>query len=110
MEIIPAIFIGFGLFIIFHTVIKNEKDMGDFLFQKNVLTAMVLIAIGGYILYAGIGGAVIKKKLIGLILTLFGFFLVFKFPWSGWYNRGMDGTAMFFGVIILIVGLVMLIF
>ncbi|NOQ55181.1 MAG: hypothetical protein GQ477_00060 [Nanohaloarchaea archaeon] len=110
MQLIPALLIGLGLFIIFYTVIRNEKDVNDLIFQKNVLAAIVLIGVGSYILFSGVSSVLVKQKSVGLLLTVFGFFLVFKFPYCGAYNRGMDGTAMFFGTIILIVGLVLLIF
>ncbi|MBW6462383.1 MAG: hypothetical protein K0B07_05035 [DPANN group archaeon] len=110
MEIIPAIMVGFGLFIIFYTAIRNEKAVNDLIFQKNIIFAILLVGIGAYILFSGVSASLLRMKFIGLVLALFGFFLTFKFPYCGAYNRGMDGTAMFFGIIIFIVGLIVLIF
>ncbi|MCK5593771.1 MAG: hypothetical protein KAI18_00865 [Candidatus Aenigmarchaeota archaeon] len=110
MELIPAIMVGLGLFIIFYTAIRNEKAVNDLIFQKNIIVSILLVGIGSYILFSGVSAALLRIKFIGLVLTLFGFFLTFKFPYCGQYNRGMDATAMFFGIIILIIGLVFLIF
>lgn len=110
MQFIPALLIGIGLFIISYTVIRNEKGVNDLIFQKNVLAAIVLIGVGSYVLFYGVSSVLLKQKFIGLLLTVFGFYLTFKFPYCNQYNRGMDGTAIFFGIIILIVGLIVLIF
>lgn len=110
MELIPALMIGFGLFLIYIIVIKNHETFDDFRVPKNVIFALILIGVGGYLLFSSISSAVLMKKLIGLVLTLLGFFLVFKFPFTNEYNRGFEATGIFFGVVILIVGLIMLIF
>lgn len=110
MELIPALMIGLGLFIIYIIVIKNSDKFNDFTVPKNIIYALILIGVGIYILFSSISSAVLIKKLAGLVLTLLGFFLVFKFPYTGEYNRGFEGTGIFFGVVILIVGLIMLIF
>ena len=110
MELILSLLIGFGLFIIYILVIKNDKNFNDLNFQKNVIIGLILFGVGSYIIFSAIPSAVLTKKLIGLVLTLLGFFLVFKFPYTGEYNRGFEVTGIFFGVVILIVGLIMLIF
>ena len=91
-------------------MIKNDKKFNDLRVPKNIIFALILIGIGTYILFSSISSAVVMKKLIGLVLTLLGFFLVFKFPYVGDYNRGFEVTGIFFGVVILIVGLILLIF
>jgi len=110
MELIPALMIGFGLFLIYIIVIKNHETFNDLRVPKNIIFALILIGVGGYLLFSSISSAILIKKLIGLVLTLLGLFLVFKFPFVGDYNRGFEVTGIFFGVIILIVGLIILIF
>ncbi len=110
MELIPALLIGLGLFIIYILVIKNDKKFNDLNFPKNVIIGLILFGVGSYILVSSIPSAVLTKKLIGLVLTLLGFFLVVWFPYTSEYNRGFEVTGIFFGVVILIVGLIMLIF
>ncbi|MCK5042572.1 MAG: hypothetical protein KAI51_01120 [Candidatus Aenigmarchaeota archaeon] len=110
MELIPALMIGFGLFLIYIIVIKNDEKFNDFKVPKNIILALILIGIGGYVIFSSISSAVLMKKFIGLVLTLLGFFLVFKFPYMSEYNRGFEVTGIFFGVVILIVGLIVLIF
>ncbi len=110
MELIPALMIGLGFFIIYILVIKNSDKFDDLRVPKNIIFALILIGIGSYVIFSAIPSAVLMKKLIGLVLTLLGFFLVFKFPFTNEYNRGFEATGIFFGVVILIVGLIMLIF
>ncbi len=110
MELIPALLIGVGLLIIYFAVMKDGDKKVAFRLEQNLVIGLILVVIGGYILFSHLSSALLTKKFIGLILTVFGFFMVFKYPYCQQYNSGLEVTGIVFGVIILVVGLVLLIF
>lgn len=107
--IIAAVLIAFGLYAIY---MSAESDLDD----KELLIVLLIGAAaligGGWIILTKLTLAIILTKLAGLILAGVGIFLVIGFPdIMGEYQlAGMSKAGVFFGLILIVLGLYLLFF
>ncbi len=103
-----AALLAFGIIAIYYTI---EGDLKDAHFLVMFLLGIAAVIGGGWILVTRITLPIILTKIAGLILTLIGIFMTVNFPDVQDYQRhGMGLTAIFIGLIFLIVGIYLLIF
>lgn len=109
LEVIGAgLLIAFGFLAIYFSSDSSIKDSRYLIY---ILLGIACIVAGGWVLLTKIGLALMLVKLSGLILALLGFFLVVKFPDVTEYQPAdMSKTAIFMGIIMLIVGIYLLFF
>ena len=88
----------------------SSKDSTPAMTSK-LLYASAMILIGSFLLFANIAPQVIKQKFMGLIITIIGYFLAFKYQYVSDYQRSDFAlTGAIIGFVIFIIGLYFLIF
>ena len=106
--LLSAVLIGVGLFLAFliEKLKKNDKYMYLALF-----TSIILIVAGGWMLYTSVSAELIKRRLWGILITLFGAYMVFGFPTTSEYQTEAFGyTGVLIGLVSLIGGIYLLLF
>ncbi|MBU4246426.1 MAG: hypothetical protein ABIF85_06885 [Nanoarchaeota archaeon] len=106
--LLSAILIGVGLFLAFMIEKLKANDTKMYI----ALTAsIILIVAGGWMLYTTVSAELIKRRLWGIIITLFGAYMVFGFPSSTDYQpEGFGYTGVLIGLVSLIGGIYLLLF
>lgn len=88
----------------------SEEDTDPKITSK-LLYAVMMIIIGIFLFFADIAPTLIKQKFMGLIITVIGYFLAFKYQFVSGYQREDHAiTGAIIGFIIFLVGLYFLIF
>jgi len=72
--------------------------------------ALAALFIGSYFLFSDFSFELLKRRVIGLLLFMFGFWLSFLFPGDEYQPEGMGNLGLFVGLIILIGGIWMMFF
>ncbi len=101
-EIIGAILVAVGIFIIYKLAESSKKD-------KEALSigvlGLILIIGGGYVLLGSIKLYVLVKKIVGILFILLGGFFTFKFPSTTSYGiREFMNVAVLLGLFFIILG------
>jgi hypothetical protein len=109
LEIIgAAIMIAFGFLAIYFSVEDKFNDSHMF---AVLIIGLILIIGGGWVIATHISLAVLLAKIAGIIFAFFGFFLIWGFPDVRDYQpENMGKTGVFFGVILFIIGVYLLLF
>lgn len=105
---LSAVLIGLGLFLAF----LIEKTKGD---DKKMyiilLLSVALIASGGWLLYKTVPSDILKRRFWGILITLFGGYMVFGFPSTAEYQTEAFGyTGILIGLVALIGGICLVLF
>jgi len=106
--IVAAILIAIGIIAVFFSAESEKKD-------EKLLIVMIIggisIVAGIWLIISTVGIFVIIKKIAGLLLLVFGGFMVLKFPDIDVYQpSGYAMTGIFIGIICAIIGIYLLIF
>lgn len=106
--IVGAVLLAFGLLSIYFSVEGSKNDSQMFVI---LLIGLLAIVAGGWLILTSIPLGMLLIKLAGLVLALAGLFLMISFPGVMEYQPfGMSKTGIFFGLILLIIGVYLLIF
>ncbi|MCK5322105.1 MAG: hypothetical protein KAJ47_02480 [Candidatus Aenigmarchaeota archaeon] len=111
--VIGSIIMGIGLvsvIMMFSVKGGSGKDNNEAI-SKKLLFAFVMIVIGGFLLFSEIAPEIIKRKLLGLVITATGYFLAFKYQFVSDYQRDDFAiTGAIVGIIMFLIGLYLLLF
>ncbi len=106
--LVSAILIGIGLFIAF--LIEKLKG-NDYRMYGALLISICLIVAGGWLLYTTVPAELLKRRFWGVIITLFGGYMVFGFPTTTEYQTEAFGyTGVLIGLVALIGGIYLVLF
>jgi len=106
--LLSAILIGVGLFLAFMIEKLKASDTKMYL---ALAASIILIVAGGWMLYTSVSADLLKRRLWGIIITLFGAYMIFGFPASTDYQpAGFGYTGVLIGLISLIGGIYLLLF
>ncbi len=106
--LLSAILIGVGLFLAF--LIEKLKG-NDTRMYIALLASIVLIIAGGWLLYSTVSAEILQRRFWGIIITLFGAYMVFGFPSTTEYQtEGFGYTGVLIGIVSLIGGIYLLLF
>ncbi len=111
--VLGSVVLGIGLIsvILMFSIKGGSVKNSDSAMTSKLLYAFAMIIIGSFLLFANIAPQVIKQKLMGLVITLIGYFLAFKYQFVSDYQRtDFALTGAIIGFVIFIVGLYFLIF
>lgn len=93
--------VAVGAFLLYNL----DRGLTDNNLLKVMLPGIALIALGIYLIFSGIPVEVIKKKVWGIGLSLFGFWFAFRFPGAMEHQpKEMGWTGFVVGIICLVVG------
>lgn len=105
---ISAVLIGAGLFLIY--IVEKQKK-GDTYMYAALFAGALLVIAGGWLLSNAVSAAVIKRKIWGFLIMLFGGFMTFGFPGTTEYQPVEFGyTGILIGIIALVGGIYLLVF
>jgi len=105
---ISAILIGVGLFLAF---LIEKLKANDTKMYIALLTSIALIIAGGWLLYTNVPAELLRRRFWGIIITLFGAYMVFGFPSTSEYQtEGFGYTGILIGLVSLIGGIYLLLF
>jgi heme A synthase len=101
--ILGAVLIAFGVMSIYFSI---EQKLNDKNLVFILILGLVSVIIGGWIFASKLTLDFVLRKIGGIILTLFGAFMVLGFPDINDYQKdGMSKAGILFGIIIGILGL-----
>ena len=104
---VAALLVGIGIFLLYFL----DRDIDDNKLYIALFTGIATLIGGVYLLFYSVPTEVIRQKVIGFILVLAGFWMVFKFPSAMDYQpEGMGLTGVLIGLVLLILGLYWFIF
>lgn len=104
--VVAAILIALGIFILYFL----DRKVEDQKMYWALFGGTGLLLAGIYLLFYAIPTEIIKRKVIGLILSVVGFWLTFKFPGATEYQGEQGYTGIILGIITLVVGIYLLLF
>jgi hypothetical protein len=111
--IIAAILIAFGILVIYFGI-SGEIALGDTRFMGVLALGVLSVMVGSWAILSKITILLILKKIGGLLLALFGLFLVTGFPdleeYQGFSHYGFSKAGIFIGIVVFIVGAWLLFF
>lgn len=106
--LLSAILIGVGLFLAF--LIEKLKG-SDTKMYIALIVSIALIVAGGWLLYTSVSAELLKRRIWGIVITLFGVYMIFGFPSTTDYQTESFGyTGVLIGLISLIGGIYLLLF
>lgn len=106
--LLSAILIGVGLFIAFLIEKLKESDKRMYL---ALFASIILIVAGGWMLYNSVSAELLRRRFWGLLITLFGAYMIFGFPSTSEYQTKEFGYAgILIGLVSLIGGVYLLLF
>ena len=106
--LLSAVLIGLGLFIAF-LIEKLKGD--DKMMYLALISSIVLIVAGGWLLYTTVPAEIVKRRFWGVLITLFGGYMIFGFPTTEEYQTAAFGyTGILIGLVSLIGGIYLLLF
>lgn len=106
--LLSAILIGVGLFIAFLIEKLKESDKRMYL---ALFASIILIVAGGWMLYNSVSAELLRRRFWGILITLFGAYMVFGFPSTSEYQtEGFGYTGILIGLVSLIGGIYLLLF
>lgn len=106
--LLSAILIGVGLFLAF--LIEKLKKNDTYMYLA-LIASIALIVAGSWLLYSTVSAGLIKRRLWGIAITLFGAYMVFGFPGTAEYQTPEFGyTGILIGLVSLIGGIYLLLF
>lgn len=106
--LISAILIGLGLFIAFMIEKLKGNDVQMYL---ALIASIALIIAGGWLLYKTVPAELLKRRFWGVLITLFGGYMIFGFPATEEYQTAAFGyTGVLIGLVALIGGIYLLLF
>ncbi len=102
--IVAGLVIALGVMMLYRIV--DREGVTDKTLYPIMILGLVLIFGGFYLIFYFIPAEIVKRKIYGFVLTVFGFWLTFKFPDSGSHQGGdMSVLGMLFGIVMLVLGL-----
>lgn len=105
--IIAAILIAFGILIIYFGI-SGQIALSDSRFMSVLALGVLSVMIGSWIILSKITVFLLIKKIGGLILILFGLFMITGFPdleeYQGFSHYGFSKAGIFIGIVVLVVG------
>jgi hypothetical protein len=106
--LVAAILIALGILAVFLSAESGKKD-------ERLLVVMLVgeisIVAGIWLIISTIGIFTIIKKIAGLLLLVFGGFMILKFPDIDVYQpKGYTITGIFIGIICAVIGVYLLLF
>ncbi len=106
--LLSAIFIGVGLFLAFLIEKLKASDKKMYL---ALFFSIALIVLGGWMLYTSVSAELLKRRFWGILITLFGAYMIFGFPSTTEYQTTEFGyTGILIGLVSLIGGIYLLLF
>jgi|GEM_PF-1694058 len=106
--LLSAILIGVGLFIAFLIEKLKESDKKMYL---ALFASIILIVAGGWMLYNSVSAELLRRRFWGVVITLFGAYMIFGFPSTSEYQTTEFGyTGILIGLVSLIGGIYLLLF
>jgi hypothetical protein len=107
--IVGAILLAFGIIAIYMSI-EESKD-ADIKFLVILLIGIIFAITGGWILVTTITLEVIIRKIVGIGLALFGFFMITGFPDVEEYqSHDMGRAGIIIGLVVLIIGIYLVLF
>ena len=108
LEIIAAaILLAFGILVIYFGI-SGEIALNDTRFMGVLAVGVLYVIIGSWLILSKITILLILKKIGGLLMALFGLFLITGFPdlteYQGYQHYGMSNAGIFIGIVILVIG------
>ncbi len=107
LEIFACLLIALGIFGIYNLI---DSRKGDKETLKVLIISLILTFFGIYLLIRGVDVYLLIKKIIGIFLIVFGSFMTFYFPGTGYTHRGFKNTGIFFGLFLIVFGIYLLLF
>lgn len=106
VTILGVLAIAIGIILIYISPEReSDKDM-----WITLIFGLLLVVSGGWLFITTIGIEVLLKKFVGLIVMLFGFFMLKGFPDIASYQGTFKNTAITVGLICFALGFYMLFF
>lgn len=112
--IIGAVLIAIGIFLFIF--LGSIRAWGNTAMWVSILIALASILGGGSLIAATVSWEIIRIKIVGLVLVLFGVFMFGYFPGisqiypSRYQPMAMGRFGMFLGLVSLLVGIYLLVF
>lgn len=98
-----AVLLAFGILAIYFSIEQGIKDKQ---LAGMMLLGILSIFIGGWIFLSQITLGFIIKKIVGILLTAVGVFLVMGFPdVTDYQPKGMGKAGIFLGIVLGLLGL-----
>lgn len=108
IEFVFAVLVGLGLFLLIKTIEMGKGDKETIIY---FFISLGLIIGGCYGLISVISIDVLMKKIGGILSTLIGFFLLFKFPGREGYGvEEFVNLGMLIGLVLLVIGIWLILF
>ena len=105
--LLAAILIAVGAFLLYNL----DRSLEDTKLLWVILPGIVFVGLGLYLIFGSIPVEVIKKKVWGIVLFLFGWWFAFRFP--GTYEhqpKEFGWTGFVVGTISLVIGVWLIFF
>ncbi len=107
LMIVAAILIAFGIFLLYFL----DRELEENKMYMVLFLGLALVALGIFTIFYAIPVELIKMKVLGLAMSVAGFWLAFKFPGATEVQgEGFGLTGIILGLIILVIGLYLFIF
>ncbi len=99
-------FIGVSMFLLSFRLALSSSAM-----TLSLIISILLISSGIYLIFISLPWYVILRKFVGLIIFIFGYFMVFIYPGESDYQPpGYTMLGVIGGILFLIIGIYLLIF
>lgn len=107
LTIIAAILIAFGIFLLYFL----DRDIEENKMYMVLFLGLGFVVVGIYALFYSVPVELLKKKILGLAMSVAGFWLVFKFPGATEVQgEGFGLSGIIIGLVLMIVGLFLFMF
>jgi len=107
LEIFACLLIALAVFGIYNLIESKKEDKETL---KVLMISSLLAFFGIYLLIRGFNFYLLIKKFFGIFLLLFGYFMTFYFPGTGYTHRGFKNVGIFFGLFLIVFGIYLLLF
>ena len=105
--ILAAILIAVGAFLLYNL----DRGLAENNLLKVILPGIILVGLGLYLIFGSIPVEVIKKKVWGIVLFFFGWWLAFRFPAALEHQPKEFGwTGFVMGIISVVIGVWLIFF
>lgn len=106
-ELIGVLFVALGLFGL-HKAVEGGKEDKETLMLLGI--SMMILFVGCIMLISKISVEILIRRILGIFCTLFGVFLFWIFPGMGYTLEGFKNVGIFFGFILFVLGIYLILF
>lgn len=104
-DVIGIFLIALGIFGLHQAIERGKEDKETIIL---IVISLIILLVGGAIIISKIGFEAIIRKFLGIFCILFGAFLFGIFPGAGYTPPGFKYVGIFFGLLIFVIGIYLL--